>query len=141
MSRPDKLTVKTFSMQQNGNYELDNGITIMKKFWEKNGIGNSEINIADGSGLSPANRVTTMALVKAMEYARRRPWFDAFYDALPEYNGMKMKSGTIGGAKSFTGYVRSKAGKQYVFAIVVNNFNGSASQIVEKMYGILNLLK
>ena len=133
--------VKTLSMEQNEGYELDNGITIIKKFWEKQGIDSAALNIGDGSGLSPSNRVTVTALVTVMEYARKRPWFEAFYDALPEYNGLKMKSGTIGGAKSFTGYVKSKAGKEYVFAIVVNNFNGSASQIVQKMYGILNILK
>ena len=95
----------------------------------------------DGSGLSPSNRVTAAALVKVMEYARKRPWFGAFYESLPTFNGLKMKSGTIGGAKSFTGYVKSKSGKQYVFAIVVNNFSGSASEVVGKMYRILDLLK
>ena len=133
--------VKTLSMDQDEGYELDNGITIIKKFWEKQGIDSAALNIGDGSGLSPSNRVTVTALVKVMAYARKRPWFNAFYDALPEYNGLKMKSGTIGGAKSFTGYVKSKAGKEYVFAIVVNNFNGSASQIVDKMYRMLNILK
>jgi serine-type D-Ala-D-Ala carboxypeptidase/endopeptidase (penicillin-binding protein 4) len=133
--------VKTLSMQQDEGYELDKGITILKKFWQKQGVEDAAINIIDGSGLSPSSRVTAAALVSVMMYAKKRPWFRAFYEALPEYNGLKMKSGTIGGAKSFTGYVRSKSGKEYVFAIVVNNFSGSASQIVEKMYGVLNVLK
>jgi D-alanyl-D-alanine carboxypeptidase/D-alanyl-D-alanine-endopeptidase (penicillin-binding protein 4) len=71
-----------------------------------------------------------------MQYARTRPWFKSFYSALPEYNGIKMKSGTIGGAKSFTGYVGG-----YTFAIVVNNYNGSATEIVGKMYKVLDVLK
>jgi D-alanyl-D-alanine carboxypeptidase/D-alanyl-D-alanine-endopeptidase (penicillin-binding protein 4) len=128
-------------MKENGRFELERGIEAIKNFWESLGIDKSAINIIDGSGLSPSNRVTTSALVTVMQYARKRPWFDAFYDGLPEYNGLKMKSGTIGGAKSFTGFVKNKAGREYVFAIVVNNYHGSSSQIVQKMYGILNLLK
>ncbi len=52
-----------------------------------------------------------------------------------------MESGTIGGAKSFTGYAKSSTGTEYTFAIIVNNFNGPASQIVTKMYSVLNVLK
>jgi D-alanyl-D-alanine carboxypeptidase/D-alanyl-D-alanine-endopeptidase (penicillin-binding protein 4) len=128
-------------MKENGRYELEQGLDVIKSFWEKQGIDKSALNIGDGSGLSPSNRVTTSALVTVMKHAMKRPWFDAFYDGLPEYNGIKMKSGTIEGTKSFTGFVKSKSGREYVFAIVVNNYDGSSSQIVQKMYNILNLLK
>jgi D-alanyl-D-alanine carboxypeptidase/D-alanyl-D-alanine-endopeptidase (penicillin-binding protein 4) len=47
-----------------------------------------------------------------------------------------MKSGTISGAKSFTGY----AGR-YTFAIIINNFNGPSGEMVKKMYRVLDLLK
>jgi len=113
----------------------------LNSFWEKQGIEKSALKIGDGSGLSPSNRVTVASLVKVMQYAKGRPWFNSFYDALPEYNGIKMKSGTIGGVKSFTGYVTSRSGKTYSFAIVANNFDGSAAQIVQKMYTILDILK
>ena len=95
----------------------------------------------DGSGLSPQNRVTTHAEVKVLQYARTRTWFNAFYNALPEYNGMKMKSGSIGGARAFAGYHTAKDGRQYTFSIIVNNYDGSSSDIVKKMYGVLDLLK
>ncbi len=52
-----------------------------------------------------------------------------------------MKSGTIGGAKSFTGYAKSKSGDKYTFAIIINNYNGSAGEIVKKMYKVLDVLK
>lgn len=54
---------------------------------------------------------------------------------------MKLKSGTIGGSKSFAGYHQSKDGTKYVVSIIVNNYNGSASAIVNKMFTVLDILK
>jgi D-alanyl-D-alanine carboxypeptidase/D-alanyl-D-alanine-endopeptidase (penicillin-binding protein 4) len=54
---------------------------------------------------------------------------------------MKLKSGTIRGAKAFAGYHTSKEGKQYVVAIIVNNYDGTAAAIVGKMYKVLDELK
>ncbi len=128
--------VKTLGYEKKRSGSLDSGLAVIKSFWKDNGIDPFSINIIDGSGLSPQNRVTPAALVKVMQYARTRPWFSSFLNALPEINGIKMKSGTIGGAKSFTGYVEG-----YTFAIVVNNYNGSSAEIVRKLYTVLNALK
>lgn len=95
----------------------------------------------DGSGLSPQNRVTTNALVKVMQYARAQKWYASFLDALPEINGIKMKSGSIGGARSYTGYINAASGKQYTFAFIVNNYDGSSSDVVRKMWKVLDVLK
>ena len=132
---------KTISKQSNGHYNLDSGVSIIRDFWSRHGIEKSAINIRDGSGLSPQNRVTTDALVKVLHYARTRPWFNAFYYALPEFNGMKMKSGSISGARAFAGYHMSKEGKEYTYAIIINNYNGSSSQVVKKLYAVLDKLK
>jgi D-alanyl-D-alanine carboxypeptidase/D-alanyl-D-alanine-endopeptidase (penicillin-binding protein 4) len=133
--------VKTIAYKKTGFGSTDKGIEIVKDFWNTHGIESSAINIIDGSGLSPQNRVTTDALAKALQYASTRPWFKSFYNALPEFNGMKMKSGAIGGARSYAGYQTSKDGKEYIFAIIVNNYDGSSSEIVHKMWKILDLLK
>jgi D-alanyl-D-alanine carboxypeptidase/D-alanyl-D-alanine-endopeptidase (penicillin-binding protein 4) len=68
---------------------------------EQHGIEKSAINVIDGNGLSPQNRVTTDALVKVLQYAKTRP-YNSFYNALPAYK-YEMKSGTIS-RKSFAGY-------------------------------------
>jgi serine-type D-Ala-D-Ala carboxypeptidase/endopeptidase (penicillin-binding protein 4) len=128
--------LKTFGYEKKNIGSRDSGLSVLKSFWKSNGIDPLSINVSDGSGLSPQNRVTPSALVKVMQYARGRVWFNSFYNALPEINGIKMKSGTIGGAKSFTGYVSG-----YTFAIVVNNYNGSAGEIVRKLYKVLDVLK
>jgi D-alanyl-D-alanine carboxypeptidase/D-alanyl-D-alanine-endopeptidase (penicillin-binding protein 4) len=133
--------VKTFALEKNGLGDTDKGIDILRDFWSANGIEKSALHIIDGSGLSPQNRVTTAAEVKVLQYARTRPWFQSFYHALPLYNGMKMKSGSIGGARAFAGYHQSKGGKEYIFSIIVNNYDGAAGNVVRKMYKVLDLLK
>ena len=97
--------------------------------------------MVDGSGLSPLNRVTTHAQVMVLQYAKKQPWFKGYYLAFPEYNGMKMKSGTINGVKGFAGYQTSKSGEDYIFSFLVNNYNGSAAGVVQKMYKVLDVLK
>jgi D-alanyl-D-alanine carboxypeptidase/D-alanyl-D-alanine-endopeptidase (penicillin-binding protein 4) len=133
--------IKTMALEKNGLGATDKGVELVRGFWSERGIDKGAINIIDGSGLSPQNRVTTFAEVKVLQYARTRPWYKAFYNAMPEYNGMKMKSGSIGGARAFTGYHTAKDGKQYMFSIIVNNYEGSSGEIVKKLYSILDVLK
>ncbi|AEW00674.1 D-alanyl-D-alanine carboxypeptidase/D-alanyl-D-alanine-endopeptidase [Niastella koreensis] len=136
-----EVLIKTMAREKNGVGTTDAGVELVRNFWSERGIDKGAIHMIDGSGLSPQNRVTTAAEVKVLEYAKTRPWYPAFYNALPEYNGMKMKSGSIGGARAFAGYHTAKDGKQYIFSIIVNNYDGSPVEIVKKMYGVLDVLK
>ena len=118
-----------------------NGIQLLQEFWKVKGIAPTELNMADGSGLSPLNRVTTRAQVQVLAHARKQSWYAGFFHGFPEYNGMKIKSGTINDVKGFCGYHTSKAGKEYIFSFLVNNYNGSSSTLVSKMYRLLDHLK
>lgn len=133
--------VKTIGKEATYHYTLDSGLVRIKDFWAKNGIEKSAVHMVDGSGLSPQNRVTTNAMVKVLQYAKTRPWYSAFYYALPEYNGMKMKSGSIGGARAFGGYHTAKDGNEYIYSIIVNNYDGSSGDAVKKLYKVLDVLK
>ncbi|BAV04606.1 D-alanyl-D-alanine carboxypeptidase / D-alanyl-D-alanine-endopeptidase (penicillin-binding protein 4) [Filimonas lacunae] len=133
--------LKTLPAQQGQLGSTENGVKLVKDFWKQNGIEPSALKIADGCGLSPQNRVTPKALVSVLQYAAKKPWFNSFYAALPLYNSMKMKSGTIGGCKAFTGYHTAKNGTQYTFAIIINNYDGSVSSVIQKMYKVLDELK
>lgn len=133
--------IKTLAYQKNGYGDTDGGVEIVRAFWKSKGIAPAELNIVDGSGLSPLNRVTAHAQVTVLNYARSQPWFNGYYHAIPEYNGMKMKSGTIHDVKSFCGYQRSKDGTEYVFSFLVNNYNGPSASLVRKMYAVLDELK
>jgi D-alanyl-D-alanine carboxypeptidase/D-alanyl-D-alanine-endopeptidase (penicillin-binding protein 4) len=133
--------VKTIAFVKTGFGATDTGINIIKDFWSKNGIEKSALHIIDGSGLSPANRVTTNALVTVMQYAKKQNWFASFYNALPEQNGIKMKSGYIGGVRSYTGYIKSRSGTEYTFSFIINNYDGNPGAVREKMWKLLDILK
>jgi serine-type D-Ala-D-Ala carboxypeptidase/endopeptidase (penicillin-binding protein 4) len=133
--------IKTFAYEKKGFGSTDSGVAIVKHFWKQKGLDEDELNIGDGSGLSPQNRVTTHAQVEILKYAKTKDWFPHFYNSLPEYNSMIMKSGTIKDVKGYCGYHKAKDGTEYVFSFLVNNYNGSSSGLVNKMYKVLDVLK
>lgn len=131
--------IKTLGKEKKGNPSFKSGVAYLKEFWKSKGINPGMINFADGSGLSPQNYVAAKAEVQALLYAKKQPWFDAYYDGFPtQDNGIKMKSGTMRDTKSYAGYHTSKDGKKYVFSIIINNYQGSGGAELQK---ILNVLK
>ncbi|MCX6316816.1 MAG: D-alanyl-D-alanine carboxypeptidase/D-alanyl-D-alanine-endopeptidase [Bacteroidetes bacterium] len=133
--------LRTLSAEKNKKGTTEDGIQLIKQFWKNKGLDEDELNINDGSGLSPINRVTTHAQVEILKYARKQNWFERFYESLPEYNGMKMKSGTISDVKGYCGYHTSKDGRTYIFSFLVNNYNGRTAGVVSKMFRVLDELK
>lgn len=132
--------IKTLAYQFTETGTTQKGVSVIKDFWKDKGIEPYAINIVDGSGLSPDNRVTTKALVTVMEFARKQSWFPSFYDALPTISGFKMKSGSINGVISYTGFLKGKGNNQYTFSFVINNYDGSGNEVRKKMWKLLGIL-
>lgn len=117
----------------------NNGVTALQDFWAKKaGIDKNTLNVFDGSGLSPGNRVTTLTMSRILQSATKEGWYKDFYDSLPVYNNMRMKSGSINSAQAYTGY-QTHDGRDLCFAIIVNNYNGSG--IRAKLFKVLDELK
>ncbi|PLW88932.1 D-alanyl-D-alanine carboxypeptidase, partial [Mucilaginibacter sp.] len=116
------------------------GVGVLKAFWEQKGIDKRSMNIFDGSGLSPEDRITTSTMARILQSASSQPWFGDFYESLPVYNDMKMKSGSINSVQAYAGF-QTHEGRQLCFAIMVNNYSGTGSAIREKMFRLLNELK
>ena len=133
--------IKTIAYEKTKIGSTEQGAGIIRDFWSGQGIERSALKIIDGSGLSPGNRVTTRALVTVMLYAKKQSWFPSFYYDLPEINSIKMKDGYINGVRSYTGYIKSRAGEEYTFSFIVNNFDGSPSTVREKMWQGLDVMK
>jgi D-alanyl-D-alanine carboxypeptidase/D-alanyl-D-alanine-endopeptidase (penicillin-binding protein 4) len=117
-----------------------NGVQVEQDFWKGRGIDPLSLNIVDGSGLSPGDRVTTLTLATIMQSAKKETWFADFYESLPTYNNMKMKSGSILNVLTYAGY-QTHNGHELCFSIMVNNYNGSGKGIKEKMFRVLDELK
>jgi len=117
-----------------------NGITVIQNFWKARGIDANSMDMIDGCGLSPEDRITTMTVATIMQSAKKEAWFADFYDSLPIYNDMHMKSGSIHNVQAYTGY-QTHQGRELVFSIMVNNYNGPGKAIREKMFRVLDELK
>lgn len=134
--------LKTIAWKHGREISTPEGVRVLQNFWkEKLGIDPDAINIMDGSGLSAGNRITTLAMARILQTIKREPWFASFYEGLPVYNNMKMKSGTINDVLGYTGYHTSGGGEPLVFSFLVNNYNGSASSVRQKMFRVLDTLK
>lgn len=116
-----------------------NGANAVISFWAAKGIDKDALNILDGSGLSPGTRVTAAAMANVLFQAQKEDWFAAYINSFPEYNGMKIKSGTINDVSAYAGYYTNKNGNKYIAVININNYNGSG--ISKKLFKVLDALK
>lgn len=133
--------LKTIGQNSDAPGSTESGLNALHAFWKKQGLQPYAINMADGSGLSPGNRVTPRSLVKVLQYAKTQSWFGSYYDGFPIIHGIRMKSGSINGVLSYTGFVKNKKGEEYVFAFIVNNYNAGGNAMRQKMWALLDLLK
>ncbi|WP_345950949.1 D-alanyl-D-alanine carboxypeptidase/D-alanyl-D-alanine-endopeptidase [Mucilaginibacter sp. PAMB04274] len=132
--------LKTMALKAGKKVSTNAGVQTLQNFWKARGIDANSMNIYDGSGLSPGNRITTHTLASILQSAVAQPWFSAFYDSLPLYNGMHMKSGTIADVVAYAGY-QNHNGRRLCFSAIINNYNGSTSTVRQKLFKVLDELK
>lgn len=132
--------LKTIAWKAGKKPSTSNGVDVEHEFWSSRGIDPRSLNIVDGSGLSPGDRVTTLTMATILQSAKKENWFPDFYNSLPTYNDMKMKSGTISNVLAYAGY-HTYHGRDLCFSIMVNNFSGSSRAIKEKIFRVLDELK
>jgi D-alanyl-D-alanine carboxypeptidase/D-alanyl-D-alanine-endopeptidase (penicillin-binding protein 4) len=127
-----------------------NGIEAVKNYWESRGVDVSGLHMADGSGLSRANSITTkiQATVLSKIY-RDSLMYGSFNASLPvagkngsmtslckgtfAENNMRAKTGYINRARGYCGYVKTKSGKELAFSILVNNYDCSPKEMKLKI--------
>ncbi len=132
--------LKTLAWKAGKPVSTTNGVTVLQNFWKAKGIDPNTLNLYDGSGLSPGDRVTTQTLATVLRTVKPESWFPDYYESLPVYNGMKMKSGTINNGLAYAGY-QTKNGRELCFAIIINNYSGSTSAMRQKLFQVLDELK
>ncbi len=131
--------LKTIAVRQGKDGSTASGANALINFWAERGIDKNALNMIDGSGLSPGNRVTTMAMASILFQAQKEAWFSDFLKSFPEYNGMTIKSGNINDVTAYAGYYTNPSGKKYIAVININNYSGS--RISKKLFQVLDVLK
>lgn len=134
--------LKTIASVNKEKATTEKGVAILQDYWSKRlNLDKNSMAILDGSGLSPENKITTSAMVSILHSIGNEKWFSSYFNSFPEFNGMKMKSGTLRNVLAYAGYHQSKGGPKYVFSFIVNNYNGSANGVRQKMFKVLDELK
>jgi len=131
--------LKTIAWKSGKEATTQNGAAAVINYWVAKGIDSRALNIMDGSGLSPATRVTTAAMANVLFQSQKESWFPVFYESLPDNNGMRLKSGSISDVSAYAGYYTDKNGNKYIIVININNYSGSG--ISKKLFRVLDALK
>lgn len=85
-------------------------------------LDTGDLQIAEGSGLSRANRISAVAMLQSLE--RFRP----FAGLLPKKGGVLRKSGTLSGVFCYAGYLPGPDGR--AFAILLNQSENRREEVL-----------
>lgn len=125
------------------------GLWLREKGLHRNGFA-----MVDGSGLSPVDRAPARLLADILRYEALGPNADLYKDALatpgtrslktrfvsdemaPLKDALKAKTGYIDGSHTLAGFLRHKNGAEYLFVIMVNDYepdrSAEAREFVDK---------
>jgi len=132
------------------------GVSAEKEFLSRLGMDTTKFTAVDGSGVSRYNLFTADQLVQFLAAVAKQPGvFQKFYNSLPvagwdgtladrmigspaEFN-LRAKTGTLNGASSLSGYVRTRDGEMLAFSMMMQNFlhSSSAYRLAQDRIGIL----
>ncbi len=116
----------------------DAGLESVKTFLHQAGVGENEIALNDGSGLSRNDMITANATVQLLTFMSKHKYFAQFRDALPiagvdgtlrtrmkgtpAEGNLRAKTGSLSSVASLSGYVTTAAGEHLVFSMMLNNY-------------------
>jgi D-alanyl-D-alanine carboxypeptidase/D-alanyl-D-alanine-endopeptidase (penicillin-binding protein 4) len=127
------------------------GISAVKKFLTGIGVAPDSVVQHDGSGLSRHNLITPSAVVQLYNYMGKSRHAQAWRDSLTvggvdgtlrnRFKGTRAqgnvrgKTGTIDQVSALSGYVRTAAGEELAFSMVVNGIPepGTRTSLIDEM--------
>ncbi|MFF2820639.1 D-alanyl-D-alanine carboxypeptidase/D-alanyl-D-alanine-endopeptidase [Kitasatospora cineracea] len=138
---------KEIGKVKGGRGDWATGVNQVQAFLKANGLSTPAGRQVDGSGLSRYDLITPAKMADLLRIVQGKPWFDAWYNALPvagnpqrmvggtlaarmrgtkAENNVHAKSGSMGGVDNLIGYATAPDGRRLVFAVMVNDFAGTS---------------
>lgn len=138
-----EVLVKTMGRVVRGQGTWEAGLSVLADKIKALGVDPAALRLVDGSGLSSMDGVTPDQLASLLSAAKSRPWFQAWYDALPiagmpdrmvggtlrnrlrgtkAENNVHAKTGSMTGVTSLSGFVTAANHQRLVFSVIFNDF-------------------
>ena len=140
---------------KNTNGSKESSLKVLEEFWAQK-IDISGMILKDGSGLSRSNAISANHFCQLLTYMYKSKNFNDFKETFPVAGKsgtiaslckgqigegrIFAKSGTISKVKAYAGYIYSKSGKKFAFSITINNYNGTSSDLHQKIEKVLNVV-
>jgi len=116
---------------------FEQGTRVVRQFLVNAGVDDGDFFLYDGSGMSPADKITPRAFTRLLSYASRQSWGAAWRQTLPiagvdgtldrRFNDSQLKgrmwakTGTLNEVNTLCGYLTAASGRTVAFSILVNN--------------------
>ena len=116
----------------------ESGLVAVRDFLKQTGVGENELALNDGSGLSRNDLISANATVQLLTFMSKHKYFAQFRDALPiagvdgtlrtrmrgtpAEGNLRAKTGSLSSVASLSGYVTTAAGEHLVFSMMLNNY-------------------
>lgn len=141
-------TLKTVGREIGGEGSFKKGLELMSAFLDSIGIGEDDIAMRDGSGLSHYNIVKPSGIIELLRHMYRSPNFGTYYESMaipgvdrsvrkrlenvPFGGNLRTKTGSIANVRTFSGYINGpRSGHMIAFSIMVNDFACDESYIID----------
>jgi len=145
--------LKYLAWLTHGEGSTKKGLDVIADFWEKRGISLDGCFLADGSGLSHFNAITTRQMVEILYFMKNRSLHsDLFFTSLPYVpNGtlyffnplnfpgqsLRAKSGSMTRVRCYAGEIITQNNQAILFAIFLNNFSCSQTEAIKLVEDLL----
>ena len=136
--RANRLLQK-IGQKKYGKYDFLHGSQAVMEYWKDKGLNITGLYMCDGSGRSHDNIASPRLLAEVLFKMTTSPVFPVFYNSLPlagisgtmhkwlvgSYGAgrIRAKTGSLGGVRSYAGYVKTLSGKKLIFTLIINNYN------------------
>jgi D-alanyl-D-alanine carboxypeptidase/D-alanyl-D-alanine-endopeptidase (penicillin-binding protein 4) len=133
-----EILLKTIGLERGGMGTADSATTIVAQQLLAWGVQPDGFAIYDGSGLSRHDLLSPETLVRVLDRMQQDTAFAVFYNAMPvagidgtlkdrmkgtsAEGNVHAKTGSIGAARSLSGYVTTADGERLIFSILANNW-------------------
>lgn len=140
---------KHLAFIETGQGTTKDGLEVIRNFWKQRGIDISGMFLADGSGLSRFNAITARQLTETLNFINENQDAEVFKQSLPTVGGagtlyvfnkdtfpngvLRAKSGSMTRVRCYTGFLKTKSGKELIFAVMLNNFSCTQSEAIKKI--------